>query len=167
MRLAVPYLKYLAVMASFGLAASPVLAAVTTSNLDVRITITTLCVAGATTAVDFGSHGLLSADVNQTGTVSVTCTSGTGYTVGLSVGGGTGATITDRRMNGPGGATVLYRLFRDSSRTLNWGDIGGSEVLAGTGNGSLQPITVYGRVPAQSTPAAGDYTDTVLVTFSY
>ena len=33
--------------------------------------------------------------------------------------------------------------------------------------GSLQSITVYGRVPAQSTPAAGDYTDTVLVTFSY
>jgi spore coat protein U-like protein len=167
MRLALRNLKHLTVLASLGLVASPVFAATTTSNLDVKITIRTLCLAGATTAVDFGSHGLLNTDTDQTGTVSVTCTNGTSYTVGLGVGGGTGATITDRRMNGPGGATVLYHLYRDTNRTLNWGDIGGADVQGGTGNGSLQSLTVYGRVPIQTTPAAGDYTDTVLVTFSY
>jgi spore coat protein U-like protein len=167
MRLTVPFLKKLAVVAAFGLAASPVWAATTTSNLDVKITITSLCLAGTTTAVDFGSRGLLNTDVDQAGAVTVLCTTGTGYTIGLSVGGGTGATIVDRRMNGPGGATVLYHLYRDSGRTLNWGDIGGPDVKSGTGDGTLQSIQVFGRVPTQTTPAVGNYTDTVLVTFNY
>ena len=33
--------------------------------------------------------------------------------------------------------------------------------------GAAQPLTVYGRVPPQTTPSAGVYTDTVVVTITY
>jgi spore coat protein U-like protein len=66
-----------------------------------------------------------------------------------------------------GAALVNYRLYRDAGRTQNWGNSIGTDTLAGTGNGAAQAITVYGRVPAQSTPAAGTYTDTVAVTVTY
>jgi spore coat protein U-like protein len=167
MRLVAPSLKYFVVIAALSLAAKPVLATVTTSNLNVKIQITSLCLAGATTAVDFGPHGLLNTNIDQAGSVSVTCTTGTTYAVGLSLGGGTGADIVNRLMTGPAGATVLYHLYSDSSRTLNWDDTGGTNVPGGTGNGTLQTIPVYGRVPSQTTPAVGNYADIVQVTFTY
>ncbi|WP_409528142.1 spore coat protein U domain-containing protein [Rhizobium sp.] len=40
-------------------------------------------------------------------------------------------------------------------------------MVTGTGTGSPQTLTVYGRVPAQNTPAPGTYSDTVVVTVSY
>lgn len=43
----------------------------------------------------------------------------------------------------------------------------GTDTLAGTGNGNVQNLTVYGRVPPQATPAAGVYTDTVAITVTY
>jgi spore coat protein U-like protein len=39
--------------------------------------------------------------------------------------------------------------------------------VSGTGNGAGQTITIFGRVPAQTTPAPGTYTDTVTVTVTY
>ena len=40
-------------------------------------------------------------------------------------------------------------------------------IVGATGSGVSQSFTVYGRVPAQSTPAAGSYTDTIKVTVTY
>ncbi|UWX04453.1 spore coat protein U domain-containing protein [Pseudoxanthomonas sp. NC8] len=37
----------------------------------------------------------------------------------------------------------------------------------GTGSGSIQALTVYGRVPAQPVSAAGTYSDTVTVTLTF
>jgi outer membrane usher protein len=39
--------------------------------------------------------------------------------------------------------------------------------VASTGNGASQPFTVYGRVPPQTTPTPGAYSDTVTVTVTY
>ena len=147
-------------------AISPAVAATVSTNLGVRIVIEASCTVAAPSNLDFGVRGVLDANVDATTTVNVTCTNTLPYTVGLGAGGGTGATVTDRRMTGPSSATVNYAIYRDSARTLNWGNSTGTEI-AGTGNGSVQPLTVYGRVPAQSTPAAGTYTDTVQVTVTY
>jgi len=154
----------LAVLA--GVAAS-VQAAQVTSNLSVTITITNECTAGSTSPVSFGSHGVLNTNFDATGSVSVTCTTNAPYTVGIGAGNGSGATLTARKMTGGGTATVTYQLYRDNSRTLNWGDIASGDTLAGTGSGSAQTITVYGRVASQTTPPADTYNDTVLVTFDY
>ena len=63
---------------------------------------------------------------------------------------------------------MRYGLYKDAERSQPWGDATtpGSTV-AGSGNGAAQVLTVYGRVPPQSTPSAGSYIDTVVVTLTY
>jgi spore coat protein U-like protein len=137
-----------------------------TGTIGESITIVATCTVGASTDVAFGSQGLLNSPVNTTGALSVQCTNTTPYNVGLDPGGAAGATVTTRQMSG-GGATVNYALYRDSSRTLNWGETVGTDTLAGTGNGAAQSLTVYAQVPSQTTPAPRAYTDTVNVTVTY
>ena len=60
-----------------------------------------------------------------------------------------------------------YSLYQDSARTQNWGSSIGVDTVAGTGTGLTQSVSVYGRVAAQTTPAAGTYTDTIVVTVTY
>lgn len=141
-------------------------AATATGVIGESITITATCTVGSSTNVAFGSQGLLNTAVNTSGALSVQCTNATPYNVGLDPGGATGATVTTRQMSGGGGA-VGYALYRDSARTLNWGQTVGSDTLAGTGNGAAQSITVYAQAPAQTTPAPGAYTDAVNVTITY
>ncbi|WP_095203192.1 Csu type fimbrial protein [Mesorhizobium carmichaelinearum] len=116
--------------------------------------------------IDFGSNGILGANVDATGGVSITCTPGTPYTVSLS-NGTTGSAPTARKMS-KGAETVTYGLYKDNARSQVWGDAAtpGSTV-AGSGGGAAQNLTIYGRVPAQTTPSAGVYTDTVVVTVTY
>jgi spore coat protein U-like protein len=66
-----------------------------------------------------------------------------------------------------GGATVNYTLYSDSGRTTVWGTTIGTNTVAATGSGAAQSYTVYGRIPAQTTPAPGTYNDTVTVTVTY
>ncbi len=101
--------------------------------------------------------------VNITGTVSVTCTSGTAYHVGLNAGLATGATITNRSMTGPASALLGYKLFSDSGRTANWGNTSGTGYVSGTGTGSAQTLTIYAQIPASEFVAPGSYTDTVTI----
>lgn len=116
--------------------------------------------------IDFGSTGILGGNVDATGGVGITCTPGTPYTVSLN-NGATGSAPAARKMS-KGAETVTYGLYKDNARSQVWGDAStpGSTV-AGTGNGAVQNLTVYGRVPAQTTPSAGVYTDTVVVTVTY
>jgi spore coat protein U-like protein len=94
------------------------------------------------------------------------CTSGASYTVALD-GGTTGATNPTQRKMSQATEQVTYGLYQNSSRTLPWGDSSGGFAATGSGSGLSQNLTVYGRVPAQNTPSAGTYTDTVVVTLSY
>ncbi len=55
---------------------------------------------------------------------------------------------------------------RDAGRTAPWFTDAGN-VATGSGTGNGQSLTVYGRVPVQTTPVAGTYTDTVVVTITY
>jgi spore coat protein U-like protein len=114
--------------------------------------------------INFGTQPVLSTNVDATGGLGVTCTSGASYTVGLN-NGLTGTGPTNRRMT-LGSQSVTYGLYKDAARTLPWGNSGG-ELVTGTGAGALQSLPVYGRVPPQTTPSAGTYTDTVVVTVTY
>lgn len=112
----------------------------------------------------FGSYS--GALLNATTTLSVTCTSGTAYNVGLSAGTASSATVTTRAMTGPSSALLNYSLFSDSGRTINWGNSTGSWV-GGTGTGAAQTLTVYGQIPAGQYPIPGTYTDTITATVNY
>jgi spore coat protein U-like protein len=138
-----------------------------TDNLTVTVEIQAECTIVTTSTLDFGTQGVLDADVDNTGSVTVQCTSGADYDVGLDAGSGSGATTSDRKMTGPASATIDYSLFSNSGRTTNWGDTVSTDTVSGTGDGSTQVLTIYGRIPTQTTPTAGTYTDTVEVSVTY
>jgi len=121
------------------------------------------CSVSATT-LNFGTVGLLLANTDLTSTLTVQCASGVAYQVGLD--NGQHASGTTRRMTGPGGL-INYELYRNSTRTQRWGATLNTDTVVGSGNGSNQGLTVYGRVPPQTTPSAGTYNDTITVTVTY
>lgn len=118
----------------------------------------------STTAVDFGSQGLLNSAFDAVGGVTVRCTSSLPYSIALG-NGNNGASSTTRKM-ASGAKFIQYSLYKDAPRSQTWGSSGG-QLASGTGTGLPQAFSVYGRVPAQTTPAAGSYSDAVVVTASY
>jgi spore coat protein U-like protein len=88
------------------------------------------------------------------------------YNIGLDAGTGSGATVATRKLTS-GSNTINYMLYCDSGRSIVWGNTVGTNTVSGTGSGDPQSYTVYGRVPAQTTPAAGTYNDTITVTVTY
>ncbi len=141
-------------------------AATTTTTFSVQMTITSACTINSASALNFGSSGVIAANVDQTSTIQVQCTNSTPYNIGLNAGTGTGATVAVRKMTN-GANTINYSLYSDAGRTTVWGDTVGTDTVSATGSGAAQSYTVYGRVPAQTTPAAAVYTDTITVTVTY
>jgi spore coat protein U-like protein len=148
------------------LACGPTVAGTATTTLGVSLTINAGCNVSSS-PVAFPAQSVLASAVSQTGSISVTCTNTTPYNVGLDKGAGTGASVTNRLMTGPSSATVGYGLFQDSGHATNWGNTVGTDTVAGTGNGSTQTVTVYGRIAPQTTPQPGAYADTVNVTVTF
>jgi spore coat protein U-like protein len=66
-----------------------------------------------------------------------------------------------------GADTVTYGLYRDAGRTLPWGATVGVDTASGTGTGLAQNLTVYGRIPPQTTPQPASYSDTIIATVTY
>jgi len=141
-------------------------AATATGTLNLSITIIASCVVSAPPAINFGSVGSIPANIDQTSAFNVTCSNTTPYTIALSLGGGTGATVASRKMMS-GANMVNYSLYRDAGRTQVWGVTTGTDTVAGTGNGAAQAQTIYARVFALATPALGTYNDTVTITVTY
>ena len=148
------------------LGATVAFAASTTTTFTSQVTLAATCTINSASALNFGNQGILAGNVDQTSTMQVTCTNTTPYNIGLDAGTGAGATTAARKMTS-GGATVSYSLYSDSAHSTVWGNTIGTDAVAGTGNGTGQNYTVYGRVPPQTTPAPGTYTDTITVTVTY
>ncbi|MGH6819738.1 MAG: Csu type fimbrial protein, partial [Methylocella sp.] len=127
--------------------------------------ITAECKVQSASNMDFGTDGVLDANIDVTSSMSVQCTNGQTYTISLDDGIGSGTTTT--RTMELGAEFVNYTMWKDGARTQNWGDTGGEIASGFTGNGALQPHTIFGRVPVQTTPTAGTYTDTVTITMTY
>jgi len=156
-------LKASAAIAILALAfASSASAATASATFQVTANVQAACIISAA-ALPFGNYS--GTQIDTTTTISVTCTNTTGYNVGLDAGTATGATVTARKMTN-GAQTLNYALFSDSGRTANWGNSAGSWV-GGTGNGSAQTLTVYGRLAGSQYPTPGSYTDTITATINY
>jgi len=155
------------ILSLVSLGGAPAIAQTTvTDTFGVQITINSDCEITSTETLDFGSSGVLTTAVLTTADLQVTCTTGTAYDIRLDEGTGSGATISVRKMTS-GGSTINYEMFSDSGRTTNWGETDGVDTVSDTGNGSAQTHTVFGRVPVQTTPAPGTYTDTITVTVAF
>lgn len=136
-----------------------------TASASFSATVTSKCTV-VSTPLNFGVAGTLNQLVDATSTLTVLCTNGTPYSIALNAGLGAGATTAARKMTGAGG-TVSYALYQDAARTTVWGDANGVDTVSGTGTGADQDLTVYGRVPIQTTPSPGSYNDTIVVTVTY
>lgn len=154
-----------AALVAAGLAVAPAHAQSVTEQMPVTITIENACdLSTSPTTLDFGTQGVLAANVDAVSTIAVTCTTSAPYDIGLD-GGGSGD-INARVMTN-GSDEVAYQLYQEAGRTTVWGNTVDVDTVEGTGSGTEQYLSVYGRVPAQATPPAGVYNDTVLVTATY
>ena len=144
-----------------------------TGNLTVQLTITSSCSIGAAT-LNFGSDAgtsLVTTALTASTTVSVTCTNLSPYSIGM--GQGSNYNTTNRMANGSN--YIDYGLYTDAGLTHPWTTASSSTTCTiangcylGTGNGSAQSVTIYGQVPTVTTaPAAGSYSDTVVMTITY
>lgn len=159
--------------AKLGLAAALILvtgqayASTTTSSFTAQLSITAQCTIVSTQTLDFGSNGVINANIDQQSTLNVQCTNTTPYNVGLDAGVNGGTTTTRLLKGGPTNETIQYKLYSNAGHTTNWGDTIGTDTVTGTGNGASQALTIWGRVPPQTTPTPGAYADTVTVTVTY
>ncbi|MFB9059440.1 MULTISPECIES: Csu type fimbrial protein [Sphingobium] len=148
-------------------AISPGQAATTTTTFPVTASVLTACAVSAN-PLNFGNYDPTSATpLDATTNLSVLCTVGTSFTVGLNAGAASGATVTARRM--VNGANILnYALYREAARTNIWGNTPGTDMPPATTAPILPTaLTVYGRIPAGQNVPAGGYADTVTVTVNY
>ncbi len=146
-----------------GLTPAPASAATATTTFQVTATVVATCLISGNTLA-FGNY--TGVQLDGTTTLSVTCTNTTPYNVGLNAGTATGATVTTRKM--VNGANLLaYALYSDTGRTTNWGNTVSTDTVPGTGNGSAQTLTVYGRIAAAQYVTPGSYADTITATITY
>lgn len=119
--------------------------------------------------LDFGSAPLVAGFQPMTQTISITCTKGSGYSVGLSDGQHAAGNL--RRMENSG-QYLQYRLFKGPSSSERWGNTGNerrsstnADTNPGTPTGvASQGFTYRGEVASeQTTPPSGTYTDMIVV----
>nr|WP_260853940.1 spore coat U domain-containing protein [Paraburkholderia sp. BCC1886] len=154
----------------FFLLLSPGCGALTTSagsfGFTVGATVVNNCLISATNMA-FSASGVLSSRLDAGSTISARCTNGDAYRIALSA--GSSGSMTARQMQRTGGGGVVnYQLYTDSGRSIAWGDgSAGTSTVDAVGTGNAVTINVYGRVPAQSTPMPGSYSDTITATISF
>jgi spore coat protein U-like protein len=149
------------------MAGAPAQASTATAQFNVTATVLANCAVSATDLI-FGNYAASSATaLAATSTLSVTCTNGQAYTVALD--GGTNAgNVAARAMTDGATHNLSYGLYTSGGYTSVWGDgTAGTVTVAGTGNGSAQSLTVYGRVATSQFVTAGNYADRITVTVSY
>jgi spore coat protein U-like protein len=138
----------------------------TASSFTLRATVTASCTVSVSN-MDFGViDAVVAAPVDQTATISVSCTNASPYSVGLDMGGQPeGVGPTGRRMRN-GADMLAYGLYHDAAATAAWG-IDAGNVSAGVGTGGNQFLTVFGRIFPDQEAVVGRYSDTVVVIVNY
>lgn len=117
-------------------------------------------------ALNFGTY--TGAATSNNSTLTVQCTNSTEYTVALDKGVNGAAVGTREMKDSSSGDTLNYQLYTDNTYTTVWGDgTSSSGTQSGTGDGSNQTLTVYGKLPAGQFKTPGTYSDTITATITY
>jgi spore coat protein U-like protein len=129
----------------------------------------------STTALTFSSSpSTIASNIDATATITAQCTNTTPYSIGLD--NGSNVSGSQRRMRlGATSNYINYGLYTDAARSISWKTStsttsctsGTSTCILGTGTGSDQSTTVYGRVPPQTAPASGTFSDTIVATITF
>ena len=151
----------------------PITSSKTNSATDLTATVSSNCNV-STTALNFGSSGAsITSPIDSTATITAQCTDTTPYSIGLNS--GANASGNQNRMLSGSSNYLTYNLYTNSGYSDPWTTTtsttsctgGANTCVLGTGTGANQNVTVYGQVPAQTAPASGTYTDTVVVTVTF
>lgn len=143
-----------------------------TTTLPVNVRVVPQCAVSAN-GIDFGTWS--SQTVIGKGTIEVTCAKGVDYQVVLNAGAHFDPATQARQMAGPSPTRKLsYRLYQDAGLNIEWGDRGYANAypagsgVRGIGTNQMQPITVYGLIPAslEHLPP-GSYGDVTVVTIHF
>lgn len=145
--------------------------------LTANFVVPSMCQLNSTSTVDFNNINDISTtsrDYTAQGAVNSTCNYGTPYSIYLGDGnnripGGF------RRMTNGNNEYIPYQLYKDSNYSTVWDatggvtNVGGAGGVSGTGTGSAQTTTVYGKIPQGTSIAStpGSYSDSVVVTVTY
>lgn len=147
--------------------ASPAGAGTVTDTFDVTLTIQAGCEVSAPNNLNFGTVTFLDTVLAGTVDFSVRCTSGTNGTISLNGGTGSSGSVATRTMES-GANSVNYSLYTSGTYATIWGDgTSGTSTHPHSGTGSTTTLTIYGRVPSQTTPTAATYSDTITITVTY
>ena len=138
-------------------------AATATGNLSVTANIINACLFTAGNMA-FGAY--TGAQLDASGTVSVTCTNTSTFNIGINAGLHSAGNY-DWEMLGPAGALLPYKVYVDGGRTVYWGGTPGYDTVNGTGTGAAQNFTMYGRIGAGQFKGPGAYADTVTFTLYF
>ena len=149
------------------LGASAASAATTGDSFLVSITLTNACTVAANN-LPFGPQTALTAIIDVTTSVDVTCSGANPVSIAFDAGDGAGSTIANRQMSS-GANTVAYNIYRESGHTTVLGQTAGTNTIdfTSTGGGSVDSKPVYGRVPVQAAKPNGTYQSVVNVTLTY
>lgn len=135
-----------------------------TSTMNVLANVVPKCTIDPITDLNFGTYVQESGNVDATTSISVTCPTGTAYTIAL------GGLQGTQRFMASGPDNLEYQLYSNAGRTVTWGSTIGTDTVAGIGTGAAIPTTVYGRVldnAANRLIPAGAYNSVVTVTVAY
>jgi len=137
-------------------------------RIEVELTVEKDCIIDAPD-LDFGSAPLAGSFAPITRTIQIRCSAGAAYTVGLD--NGSHAQGNVRRMQS-GGNYLAYEIYQSTTSIDRWGMLGAerrSSANADSNAGTYDSLTsqsyTYRAVidPAQVTPPAGTYSDTIRV----
>ena len=137
-----------------------------TIPLVVRTTVQKNCTINATDMA-FPPRGVLSAAVTANSQITVRCSNANAFSLALNGGSVAGNVLARKMKHTTAADTVSYQLYQDAAYGTVWGDASGGAPRAGVGTGANQTFTVYGRVPAQTTPRPGTYRDVVTATITF
>lgn len=120
------------------------------------------------TPMSFGTRTDLNSAQIASNQISITCTNGVKYNVGLSNGTNGGTSPVNRFLSNAGsGQKISYGIYQNAGLNQAWGSTAGTNMIAGTATGLTQVYNAYGQIPVQATPAGGSYADTVVITLNY
>jgi spore coat protein U-like protein len=147
--------------AAGSLAASAAHAGTATGTLSAAVRVNGACTVAFSggSSLSFGQFDDLTATRDASTNVNVRCPSGQIYSIGIS----NGANFSGTRRMASGANFIGYGIYTDAARTTAWTSVIGT----GAGTTTDVPSTMYLRIPTQTLPAAGLYTDTLTVTVSY
>ena len=139
-----------------------------TNAMPVEVLVTNSCTIVAIPLI-FTMPAPINGNIDRTTTITVNCPPSTAYTIdiddGVNAQGGAGfkrrvkhTTLNDH-MN--------YEIYQDSPRNRVWGKGNNRNFAGNSGAGGAVVYTIYGRLLAKSTAAAGQYRDLLTVTVNY